>query len=274
MALSFVLLYYPSKFFNLSHAITITVAAYFSYFFIIQIGFPQIISIPIAIILSISFGLLNELLIFKNLRKRNATSLSQLILSLGLYIVFQNLISLLWGSDTKSIRNGEVKVGNEIFGAYITNIQLIIIITSLLLFVMVLVYLNKSISGKQIQAISSNPELSIIFGIRLDNVILLSVGIGSGLAAISGILVALDTDMIPTMGFELLLYGVVVMIIGGVNSIWGLVGGALLLATAQHLGAYYIDSKWMNAIAFIILILFLIWKPLGFSGKQIKKIQV
>ncbi|MFH1320855.1 MAG: hypothetical protein ABII90_09420 [Bacteroidota bacterium] len=51
-------------------------------------------------------------------------------------------------------------------------------------------------------------------------------------------------------------------------------GGALLLAAAQHLSAYYIDSKWMDAVAYVILILFLIWKPLGFSGKRLKKVEL
>ncbi|GHU75870.1 hypothetical protein FACS189414_0860 [Bacteroidia bacterium] len=76
------------------------------------------------------------------------------------------------------------------------------------------------------------------------------------------------------MDFNWLLYGVVAMIIGGVDSNWGLVGGAFLLATAQHLVAYYIGSQWMNAVAYVILILFLIGKPLGFSGKRLKKIEI
>ena len=63
------------------------------------------------------------------------------------------------------------------------------------------------------------------------------------------------------------------MIIGGVGSNWGLVGCALLLATAQHLAAYYI-GQWMDDVAYIILILFLIAKPLGFSGKRLKKIEI
>jgi len=99
-------------------------------------------------------------------------------------------------------------------------------------------------------------------------------GIGSALAAVAGILIAFDTDMRPTMGFSWLLYGVVAMIIGGVGSNLGLAGGALLLATAQHLAAYYIGSQWMDAVAYIILILFLIAKPLGFSGKRLKKIEI
>jgi branched-chain amino acid transport system permease protein len=64
------------------------------------------------------------------------------------------------------------------------------------------------------------------------------------------------------------------MIIGGVGSTWGLIGGALLLATTQHLTSYYIDSKWMDAITYVILILFLIWKPLGFSGSRLKKNEI
>jgi len=124
------------------------------------------------------------------------------------------------------------------------------------------------------KAISSNLELSSIFGINQNKIFLLAFGLGSCLAAISGILIAFEKDLTPTLGFNLLLYGVVAMIIGGVGSLWGIVGGAFLLSIAQNIGAYYLDSKWMDAIAYIILILFLIWKPLGFSGTRLKKVEL
>ncbi len=98
--------------------------------------------------------------------------------------------------------------------------------------------------------------------------------VSSALAAIAGILIALDVDMTPTFGFNYFLYGVVAMIIGGVGSYRGLIFGSLLLASAQHLAAYYIDTKWIDAVAYMILILFLIWKPLGFSGLRLKKIDI
>ncbi len=139
---------------------------------------------------------------------------------------------------------------------------------------MLTLFLNKTQIGLKIRAVSESDELATIFGINSNNIIFLSFIIGSALAAIAGILVAFDTDMTPTMGFNLLLYGIVAMIIGGVGSTWGLIGGSLLLATAQHLGAYYIDSKWMDAIAYIILIIFLIWRPFGFSGIRLKKIEI
>jgi branched-subunit amino acid ABC-type transport system permease component len=181
---------------------------------------------------------------------------------------------MIWGNNIKSIRTGEVKVGNKFFGAYVTDIQIITIAVCLALFAACVFFMKYSRIGRNIRAVASNSELSNIVGINSDRVILWAFGIGSALAAVAGILIAFDTDMRPTMGFSWLLYGVVAMIIGGVGSNWGLAGGALLLATAQHLAAYYIGSQWMDAIAYVILILFLIAKPLGFSGKRLKKIEI
>ncbi len=115
-------------------------------------------------------------------------------------------------------------------------------------------FLEKTAIGQKIKAVSSNPELSSILGISKSQAVIWSFVLGSGLAACAGILIAADTDMIPTMGFNWLLYAVVAMIIGGLGKMRFMLLGALLLATAQHLSAYFLDSKWMNATAFIILI--------------------
>jgi branched-subunit amino acid ABC-type transport system permease component len=271
---SFTLTYYPTRFFHIAHAITITFSAYFTYLFSHQLHFPIALSIPLAILSATAVGMLSEIALYKPLRKRNASSMIIMIASLGLYTLLQNVISMLWGDDTKSIRTGEIKVGNEFFGAYITDIQIITILVCLALFLACVFFMKYSRIGRNIRAVASNPELSNIVGINSNRIILWSFGIGSALAAVAGILIAFDTDMTPTMGFNWLLYGVVAMIIGGVGSNWGLVGGALLLATTQHLAAYYIGSQWMDAVAYIILILFLIGKPLGFSGKRLKKIEI
>ncbi|MEE7627557.1 branched-chain amino acid ABC transporter permease [Methylobacter sp. Wu8] len=272
--------YYPNKFFNLFQSAIITFAAYLAYLFSIKLTIPLTRAIPLAILCSVAIGVSTELGIFRIMRHsqndpgQNSPSFKMLIASIGLYTILQNLISLFFGDDTKSIRTGEVKVGHEILGAYITDIQIITIAVSSVLFIAVLLLLHKTSLGKQIRAVSNNPELCNIYGINSDQVILYATALSAALAAIAGILIALDVDMTPTFGFNYFLYGVVAMIIGGVGSYRGLVFGSLLLATAQHLAAYYIDTKWMDAVAYIILILFLIWKPLGFSGQRLKKVDV
>ena len=271
---SFQIIYCVSGVFNLAQAIILTFSAYFTYLFSIQLQFPVWLSISLAILCATSVGILSEIVLYKPLRKRNASPMILMIASLGFYTVQQNVIAMLWGDDTKSVRTGEIKVGHEFLRAYITDIQIITIVVCMALFVACVLLMKHSCIGRNIRAVSSNPELSNVVGIHSDRVILCAFGIGSALAAVSGILISFDLDMRPTMGFNWLLYGVVAMIIGGVGSNWGLVGGALLLTISQHLTAYYIGSQWMDAVAYIIMILFLIAKPLGFSGKQLKKMEI
>lgn len=271
---SFSILYYPTKFFHLAHAAVITFGAYFVFLFSNNLSIPFPISVFFSIFASIIIGIACEGLVYRQLRKRNVTPLAYIIASLGLYVILQNCISLSFGDDTKIINSADITVGTKIYGAYITTVQITTIIVSLVLFFVVNLFLHLSTIGKSIRAVSSNPELCNVYGISYNKILLTAFGIGSALAAIAGILSAMDTNMTPTFGFNLLLYGVVAMIIGGVGSTRGLIAGALLVATTQHFAAYYIDNTWIDAITYIILILFLIWKPLGFSGKLLKKVEV
>ncbi len=274
IACSFSLIYYTTKFFHLAHGAIIAIGAYTVLLFTNKFFFPFPISIVLAILIATLIGTLCEVFVYRQMRKRNVPALAFLIASLGLYIVLQNCISLYFGDDTKVINNTEVTIGNLIFGAYITKIQIITIFVSISLFILVNLFLHFTTTGKSIRAVASNYSLCNNYGISSNKIIFFAFIIGSALAAISGILAAMDNNMTPTFGFNLLLYGIVSMIIGGVGSTRGIIVGAILVATAQNLASYYIDTKWMDAITYIILILFLIWKPLGFSGKRIKKIEI
>ncbi len=197
-----------------------------------------------------------------------------LLASLGIYIVLQNVISIAFGDDTKSIRTWAVREGLNVFGARVTPIQIAIISISMVLITAVAIFLKCSKMGKAMRAVSNDPELSNTSGIDSNRVILWTFAIGSALAGIAGILVALDVDMTPTMGMNALMMGVVAVIIGGVGSIPGVAMGALLLGLAQHLAVWKISSQWQDAIAFIILFIFLLFKPKGFMGKNLKKTKI
>lgn len=274
IGLSFSLIYYPAKFFHIAHAMVISFGAFFVFFFANKLSIPFSLSVVLAIAAAVGIGLLCEVLVYRPMRKKNVQALAYLIASIGLYVVLQNCISLFFGDDTKVINTAEVSVGHHLFGAYITTIQIITFVISIVLFVAINWFLHFTTTGKSIRAVASNPELCNIYGISSNKIILMGFAIGSALAATAGILSAMDTNMTPTFGFNLLLYGVVAMIIGGVGSTKGLIAGSLLVAATQHLAGYYIDTKWMDAVTYVILILFLIWKPLGFSGKRLKKVEV
>lgn len=235
---------------------------------------PLFLSILFAIVLSVFVGCLMEKAIYRPLRHKKSSSLVLLIASLGIYIVLQNIISIIFGDDIKTIRSGIVQEGINILGARITNNQILVICTSTALLIGLIILQKRTTMGRIMRAVANDPELASVSGIECDRVILWAFIIGSALAGIGGILTALDVDMTPTMGMNALLMGVVAVIIGGVRSIPGVALGALLLSMAQHIGTWVVSSHWQDAIVFIILLVFLLFKPEGFLGKKLKKATV
>ncbi len=268
------ILYQILKFFPISHSISLAVAAYLIYYANIKFTLPLVFAVPFSIVLSIFLMILIDKFVYKPLQKRNLEGWQMLIASLGVYIVFQNVISIFWGDGTLSFRTWPVKAGHQFLGAYITNVQIITILIGTGLMLISWLFLERTNVGQQIKAATSNPELSGLLGIDRNKAVVWSFILGSGLAACAGILIAADTDMTPTMGFNWLLYAMVAMIVGGMGKMRYLLLGSLFLATAQHLSAYYLDNKWMNATAFVILIVFLYFKPYGFSGQKPKKTEI
>lgn len=271
IGLSFSVIYSTLGFFHLAHAISLTLGGYLVYSGVILLGWPFWVTVPLSVALVVLLMLAVNGWVYYPLKIKGLASWQMMIASLGIYVVLQNVISMVWGDSTLSFRTWGVKVGHNIMGAYITDVQIITIVTCLALLALMWLFMEKTTIGKQVKAVSSNPNLSGILGLSKDRVIMWGVGVGTALVAVAGILIAADTDMTPTMGFNWLLYGVVALTVGGLGKIRYLVLGALILAIAQHLAAFYLDSKWMNATAYIILIVFLYFRPYGFSGKQLKK---
>lgn len=274
VALGFAIIYQTTRFFHFAHGIVFTSGAYLALFFKTWLGLSLYLSILFTIPLCIILGCLMETSVYLPLRKRGASSLILLLASLGIYIVLQNVISMIFGDDTKIIRSGPVREGLNMLGAKVTPTQIIILGVSVALIIIVTIFLKKTKNGRAMRAVVNDPLLARVSGIDSDRVILWTFGLGSALAGVAGILVSLDLDMTPTMGMSALMMAVVAVIIGGVGSVAGVALGALLIGTVQNLGIWYINSKWQDAIVFVILLAFLLFRPEGFLGKKVSKTAV
>jgi branched-chain amino acid transport system permease protein len=274
VAIGFALIYQTTRFFHFAHGAVYTFGAYFAYLFFVQLGFDRWLAFPLACVATMVLGVALEVGIYKPMRNRKATDLTLLIASLGLYIVLQNVISMVWGDDTKTMRTGEVVEGHAILGARITNIQIAIIATSLALITLIALMLTRTKFGKALRALANDPELARLSGINSDRYIMYAFAIGSFLAAVAAIMISFDTDMTPTMGFNALVMGVIAVIVGGIGSLPGAALGGLLIGLAQNLGVYWLPSKWQDTIAFVILIGFLLFRPYGILGRKPQKAHV
>lgn len=274
VAIGIAMIYRVAGFFNFAHGMLVTAGAYIAYLIKMLLGGQTIVYIITAIILVVILGITLEALIYRQLRGKDASALVVLLASLGIYVVLQNVISLIFGNDTKMLRDGTVKEGVRILGARITMNQMIMIIISIVLVVIVNIIIKRTKYGMTMRAVANDDELAKVSGIDSDRIVLWTFAIASALAGIAGIIIAFDVDVTPNMGMNPLLMGIVVVIIGGGGSISGMVLGALLLGLAQNLGVWFINSQWQDAIAFVILLAFLLTRPEGIMGKKLKKATV
>ncbi|MCK4343172.1 MAG: branched-chain amino acid ABC transporter permease, partial [Phycisphaerae bacterium] len=238
------------------------------------LGLPLLPALALGVALAVVAGCSMELLIYQPLKRRKASAVILLVASLGIYIALQNVVSIVFGDDIKTLGTGLTGESVSIFGALLTSIQLVTVIISFVLLVVLGVTLRSTKIGMVLRAVSNDPELAGVLGAHSDRVTLIAFAIGSGLAGLAGVLVALDVHMTPTMGMNMLMLAIVAVIVGGRGSLPGVTLGALLLAAAQQFGIWKLPSQWQDAIAFFVLVIFLILRPQGVFGQPLKKVTV
>ena len=191
-----------------------------------------------------------------------------LVASLGVMTAMQAVIAIFFSSQFQTFSDKIESRTFEIFGGVITNIQALMFILSIVIMLTLAFVFKFTKFGKVVKAVSDDEEVSKIVGIDTNKVIGKVFFIGSAIAGLAGILVGFDTGIEPTMGFSLLLKGVIASIIGGVGNIYGGVLGAFFLGLVENFGIWQISGEWKDAIAFTILIIFLLFRPHGFLGKK------
>ncbi len=268
IALGFNLIYGATKFFNLAHGVMAAIGGYSVFYFAKTLGWNLWLVVIIGVLLAGLIGYELDKIIYKPLRKRKASNMVLLVASLGAFTALQAIIAILFTSQFQVLSD---KVGAqniyEIFGGVITQTQLLILISVIVIMVGLALLLKYTMFGKAIKAISDDEEVSKIVGINTNKIIGYVFFIGSAIASLAGVLVGFDTGINPTMGLELLLKGIIVSIVGGVGNIYGGVLGAFLLGFVENFGIWKISSEWKDAIAFGLLIVFLIFRPRGIMNK-------
>jgi branched-chain amino acid transport system permease protein len=271
IAVGFIIIYRTVRFFHFAHGTVYAAGAYLAYTFSILWGLNDVVSFLGAAILAGLIGVCIDRFAYFPLRKRRAGSLPLLLVSFGIFVLLQNLLQLIYGAQILTLRTGPVKEGHQILGATITDTQILILVTATLLAVGVWFLVQKTKLGKTMRAVADDPTGASVVGISPEKIITASFAIGSALAGAAGILVSLETNIEPTMGLNAVLKGIIACIIGGMGSIPGAVFGALFLGLAENLGIWWLPSGWKDCIAFVILILFLLFRPGGIWGVKTEK---
>jgi branched-chain amino acid transport system permease protein len=269
VAMSFNLVFGATRFFNLSHGVLAAVGAFTAFYFGKELGAPLWLAGLGGILAAAIFGYLLEVCIYRQLRKRKASNLVLLVASLGAFTMLQAIIAILFTSQFRTLSFFIESPGiAHISTGVMTYVQVGIFAISLLTLLGLWIVLAKTSFGRAVRAVSDDEEVAKIVGINTNKIIAAIFVIGSGIVGAAGILTGVDTGIEPTMGFWLLLKGVIAAIVGGIGSVYGGFLGAFLLGFAENFGIWFIAGEWKDAIAFTILILFLLFRPQGILGKK------
>ena len=267
VAVSFGLIYATTKLFHVAHAGVYTLAGYLAWS-LVRHGVPDIAALAIAMAGSAMLGAAIQGLLYAELERRRATHLVVLIASLGTLAVMQNVIAAVY---TPNILQFPLPWSSRMLafgGIRLTWTQVLTVIVCLGAFAGVMWFSHRTILGKQIRAVASNPFLAEITRLRPQRVYVTVVAIGSAVVALPGVLVPLDLGLQPYGGITPLLTATIAMIAGGIGSIGGSFLVAVGIAVLQNMSLLVMPGEWSIGVTFGIFIIFMLFRPTGlFKGR-------
>lgn len=274
IALGYTMVYGIAKMLNFAHGDVIMVGAYVCYLVFNNWGLPWYVSVLISMIVCTVLGIVIERLAYKPLRA--ASSLAVLITAIGVSYFLQNAALLLWTSNPKSFPTKFFDIAGEkgftIFNGQlqISYTTIVTIVTCVVIMIALTLFTEKAKLGKAMRAVSENKEASQLMGINVNKTISITFAIGSGLAAIAGVLLCSAYPILqPTTGSMPGIKAFTAAVFGGIGSIPGAFLGGILLGILEIFAKAYISTQLSDAIVFAVLIVMLLVKPTGLLGKKI-----
>jgi branched-subunit amino acid ABC-type transport system permease component len=268
LAMGFNLIYGTTKFFNLAHGVMAAVGGYVVFWLTTSFaGMPIFAAAAIGVLGAGAIGAALNRIVYRPLRARKASNMVLLVASLGAFTVIQAVIAMIFTSQFQTLNTAASENVYQIAGASITETQVIILGSAVVVWALLMLFLKLSFFGKAVRAVSDDEEVAKIAGINTEKIMAWTFFIGSAIAGLAGVLIGFDTGIQPTMGLDLLLKGVIAAIVGGVGSVSGAILGAVLLGFVENFGIWKISGEWKDAIAFGLLIIFLIFRPKGIINK-------
>lgn len=280
IALGYTMVYGVLQLINFAHSDVYMVGAFAAYYVAGYLGLnasPGVTTFAILLISSMSvcaiLGFLIERLAYRPLR--GAPKLNLLITAIGVSLFLEFAGQIVFGADPKVfpdvlpdqtlIEWGQVQL--RLFDVTILGV-------SVFLMLLLHFFVQHTKYGKALRAVSLNARVASLMGIPINRMISLTFVVGSMLAGAGSVLVGMKYPKIdPLMGMMIGLKAFVAAVLGGIGNLPGAVLGGLLMGLSEEMVVGYISSTYRDALAFGILILFLIFRPAGLLGRnQIEKV--
>lgn len=224
-------------------------------------------SVMLSLAVVVTLSLLFEWANHAPLTRKGASDGAHLISSLGIYIVLVQVVAIIWGNDTKTLRTG-LDPTVQFFGGILTQSQLLMAGVTCVLLLGFLAMLRASGIGLRLRALADNPIQFALYGYNVDIHRLIAFGLAGLFATAASLLTAYDIGFDPHTGLRAVLLAVVAVIIGGRTSFVGPIIGGVLLGLIRAQVVWHFSARWQEAVTFAVLAFFLLVRPQGLFGQK------
>jgi branched-chain amino acid transport system permease protein len=283
VALGYTMVYGILQLINFAHGDVLMIGAMVGVSVVVLLsnsGLPGPVLLVIALLVAIPVCVLLSLFIERVAYRplRNAPRLAPLITAIGVSIVIQTMAMIIWKPNPIVFPDLLPTVPVEFFGALLAPKQILILVVSATMMTGLVLLVNKTKLGRAMRATAENPRIAGLMGVNANQVIAATFAIGAALAAVAGVLVAMNYNIAQfSMGFIPGLKAFTAAVLGGIGNITGAVLGGLLLGVIESLGSGYVGdltggflgSHYQDIFAFVVLIVVLVFRPSGIMGERV-----
>lgn len=268
VAVGFSLVFGILRLINFSHGSVYAFGAHMSMLFL-GLKFGAVAAVIASLLITGVLGIVIDKLGLEPLRKKKSKAISSLITTIGISYIIQNMLMILFGSQTKFFPKFFDYGNIPIMGSVVGVRQFAIFGISLLLLGALTFIVNHTKVGLAMKAIEQNQKAAHLMGINVNSVVTFTFFLGGASAAIAGSLIASYYQMVyPMMGFMVGLKAFAAAVLGGIGILYGSIIGGLFIGLSETFAATYLGGSYRDAIAFLILIIVLLLKPSGLFGKK------
>jgi branched-chain amino acid transport system permease protein len=285
VALGYTLVYGVLRLINFAHSEVFMVGTFAAAIVWTWLGYPDSAVAPgtlgvIGLIIVAMLGgavasgataLVVEVVAYRPLRRRNAPSLIFLISAIGASVALSEWVGVLTGRREQGmpslVRAKEVfSIGHTV----VSNVQLLVIGSALVMLIGLDVFINRTRAGRGVRAVAQNPDVAALMGVNKDRVIMLIFVLGGGMAGVAAVLYNIKIGQTDnTVGFLLGIKAFTAAVLGGIGNLRGALLGGLLLGVVEQYGASVFGNQWQDVVAFLVLVVVLLFRPTGLLGESL-----
>lgn len=267
LAIGLSLIWGMLKIINLAHFAFTFLAAYFTYQISTSTGldpfFTLIITIPIFFLIGVALQWFFEAF--------NVSEFNSLLITFGLFIIFQSIMQAIWTADYRSIDKTINPYNSQSFwiGEFALPIsRFSAFLAAIIIAVLTIYVLNRTYMGKALRAISQDREIAAAFGVNYRKMAMVLSGAATAYAAVAGTFIAMIFDLFPEAGLEWIGIIFAVVILGGLANVPGALGAGLLIGVVQALTTALSSPGMAPLVTFTLLILALLFRPEGLFTRR------